>query len=290
MLRSSSPFTGEGPALGLGLLALLSPAVLQAGEAPSLLLAREMAPGQSPAGYLASEKYDGVRALWDGRQLRFRGGGAVPAPAWFTARLPANVSLDGELWLGHGRFDALSATVRREQAVDAEWRELKYMVFELPGGAGSFAERAARIREVVASANWPALQAVEQLAVPDRAALERRLAEIVAAGGEGVALHRADATYLTGRSDVLLKLKPVADADAVVIGHAPGRGKFAGQVGALKVRNAQGQVFFIGSGLSDAQRASPPPLGSTVSYRWRGETATGLPRFATLWRVRVPGT
>ena len=31
---------------------------------------------------------------------------------------------------------------------------------------------------------------------------------VLQAGGEGLMLHRADAPYLTGRSDVLLKLKP----------------------------------------------------------------------------------
>jgi DNA ligase 1 len=112
---------------------------------------------------------------------------------------------------------------------------------------------------------------------------------VVAAGGDGLVLHRADAPYVTGRSELLLKLKPVQDADAVVIGHLPGQGKYSGRTGALKVRDAQGREFLIGSGLSDAQRASPPALGSTVSYRWRGLTRSGLPRFATLWRVREPG-
>lgn len=262
--------------------------VLAAETPPDLLLAREARPGQSPAGYLVSEKFDGVRALWDGRRLRLRGGGEVKAPAWFLAGLPAQ-AVDGELWLGRGHFDELSALVRREQPVDAEWREVRYMVFELPGAPGSFAQRAAVLRDLVAHAQHPALQAVEQQSLPDAKALAQRLAEVVAQGGEGLVLHRADAPYVTGRSDVLLKLKPVQDADAVVMAHEPGQGKYAGLVGALLVRNADGRVFRIGSGLTDAQRRDPPPLGSTVSYRWRGLTRTGLPRFATLWRVREAG-
>jgi DNA ligase-1 len=128
-----------------------------------------------------------------------------------------------------------------------------------------------------------------QDSLPDAAALQRRLAEVVAAGGEGLVLHRADAPYQVGRSDALLKLKPVQDADAVVVGHLPGQGKYQGRTGALKVRDAKGREFLIGSGLTDAQRGSPPPLGSTVSYRWRGLTRSGLPRFASLWRVREAG-
>lgn len=162
-------------------------------------------------------------------------------------------------------------------------------MFELPGAPGSFAQRATALREVVAQTQHPALQAVAQQNLADAKALAQRLAEVVVQGGEGLVLHRADAPYVTGRSDVLLKLKPVQDADAVVMAHEPGQGKYAGLVGALVVRGVDGRLFRIGSGLTDAQRRSPPPLGSTVSYRWRGLTRTGLPRFATLWRVREPG-
>lgn len=285
--RHSSPC-----AVGLGWLALAAaaaPAAVQVASAPlDLLLAQEMQPGQSPAGYLVSEKYDGVRAQWDGRRLRLRGGGEVAAPAWFLDGLPAE-ALDGELWLGRGRFDALSALVRRGQPDDAAWHGVRYMVFEQPGGPGSFADRVARLKALAAGPQPAVWEVVDQHILADHDALKRRLAEVVAAGGEGLALHRADAPYLTGRSAVLLKFKPVQDAEAVVIGHQPGQGRFQGQLGALQVRNAEGQVFLIGSGLTAAQRRQPPPLGTTVSYRWRGLTATGLPRFATLWRVREPG-
>ena len=145
------------------------------------------------------------------------------------------------------------------------------------------------MKDVVNQARHPALVAVDQHVVADAKTLAQRLAEVVAQGGEGLVLHRANAPYLTGRSDVLLKLKPVQDADAVVMAHEPGHGKYTGLVGALVVRDENGRLFRIGSGLTDAQRTSPPPLGSTVSYRWRGLTRTGLPRFATLWRVREPG-
>lgn len=284
-----NPIHPCGPA-GLSLLLGLAHGlpVLAAETPPELLLAREAKPGLSPAGYLVSEKFDGVRALWDGRRLRLRGGGEVRAPGWFTASLPSQ-PLDGELWLGRGRFDELSALVRREQPAEADWREVRYLVFELPGAPGGFAQRVEVLRALVAEARHPALQAVEQRPLADAKALAQHLDEVVAQGGEGLVLHRADAPYVTGRSDVLLKLKPVQDADAVVMAHEPGQGKYAGLVGALLVRDADGRVFRIGSGLTDAQRRSPPPLGSTVSYRWRGLTRTGLPRFATLWRVREAG-
>ena len=96
-----------------------------------VLLAQDYKPGIDVSQYLISEKFDGVRALWDGKSLRFRSGQLITAPAWFTAKLPAT-PLDGELWLARGKFDALSGIVRKLQPVDAEWNQIKYMVFELP--------------------------------------------------------------------------------------------------------------------------------------------------------------
>lgn len=252
---------------------------------PPLLLANVLGPETDPADFLVSEKYDGVRTLWDGRTLRFRGGGEVHAPAWFLAKLP-RAPLDGELWLGRNRFEELSGIVRRTEPADLEWRRITYMVFELPGAPGTFAERAARIKELVIAAEFPQLKAVDQFRVKDRAELQRRLREVVAEGGEGLMLHRADAPYLTGRSDALLKLKPLLDTEAVVIAQIPGKGKYAGLMGALRMQTPEGRRFVLGTGFSDAVRRNPPPVGATVTYTYRGLTKTGLPRFASFLRVR----
>lgn len=252
---------------------------------PALLLANELGARVDPANYLVSEKYDGVRALWDGKVLRFRSGRTVNAPPWFVAKLPAQ-ALDGELWLGRGHFEALSGIVRKTEPQDNEWRQIKYMIFELPDGPGAFAERVERIREIVAQTQWPQLVAVEQFRVADRAALKRKLDEVVRGGGEGLMLHLADATYVTGRSDVLLKLKPLQDTEAVVIEHVPGKGKYQGMMGALRVQAPGGKRFLIGTGFTDEARKNPPPVGTTITYTYRGLTNTGLPRFASYLRVR----
>jgi DNA ligase-1 len=271
-------------------LALITPmhSVVSAGASsatPALLLANELGPQVDPAKYLVSEKYDGVRAIWDGQVLRFRSGRAVNAPPWFIAKLPAQ-ALDGELWLARGRFEALSGIVRKTEPQDDEWRQIKYMIFELPNTSGTFAERAQRIEEILAGTHWPQLIAVEQFRVSDRAALKRKLDQVVRGGGEGLMLHLADAGYVTGRSDVLLKLKPLQDTEAVVIEHVPGKGKYRGMLGALRVQMADGKKFLIGTGFSDKVRKNPPPLGTTVTYTYRGLTQTGLPRFASYLRVR----
>lgn len=269
------------------LAAALGAAALPAAAKPALMLAREAQPGLDPTGWLVSEKFDGTRACWDGHALRFRSGLPVHAPGWFTARLPA-VPLDGELWLGRGRFEALSGVVRKAQPVDAEWRELRYMLFDLPGAQGPFTERARRLQALAEGARWPQLVAVEQATLPDAAALARRLEDVVRGGGEGLVLHRAQAHWRAGRSEDLLKLKPLSDAEAVVLGIEPGHGRFEGRMGALRVRSEEGLEFRVGTGFSDALREHPPDAGSVITYTYRGFTAQGVPRFASFLRLREP--
>ncbi len=235
--------------------------------------------------YLISEKYDGVRAVWDGKILRTRAGNAINAPAWFTQDLPAT-PLDGELWLGHGKFEALSGAVRKDVPVDAEWKNISYMVFELPNADGTFEARAKRIVEIVKAAHVSHLKAVKQYRVKDDAELNSQLKKMVAAGGEGLMLHRADAIYVTGRSNVLLKLKMLYDAEAKVIEHIPGKGKYKGKLGALLVETPEGVRFKLGTGFSDAQRSNPPAIGSLVTYTYRDVTKKGKPKFASFLRER----
>ncbi len=140
-------------------------------------------------------------------------------------------AVDGELWLGRGRFDELSAIVRKAEPREIEWARVRYMGFEMPGASGRFA---------------------------DRAALQRKLNETVAGGGEGLMLHLASAPMLSGRSEVLMKLKPRLDAEAVVVGHRRGTGKYGRQVGAFEVVAPDGRRFLVGSGLTDALRRDPP--------------------------------
>lgn len=265
--------------------ALLCASMIALAKDAPILLANVLGPDVDVTRYLVSEKYDGVRAIWDGKTLRFRSGRDVPAPAWFVARLPAT-PLDGELWLARQKFDELSGIVRKAEPVDEEWKRITYMIFELPDAPGTFEQRYARIRDIVATANWPQLKAVEQTRVGNRADLKRRFDAIVKAGAEGLMLHLADSPYVTGRSDVLLKLKPLLDTEAVVLRHLPGKGRHAGRLGALEVKTRDGVVFRLGTGFSDAVRNNPPPVGSLVTYTYRDITPSGKPRFASFVRVR----
>lgn len=252
---------------------------------PALMLARSHAPGIHLPDYWVSEKLDGVRGHWTGSQLLSRGGTVIAAPAWFTAGWPA-VPMDGELWAGRGRFADAVSTVRREVPDDGAWRQIRFMLFDLPAHGGPFDERVQAMQALTAAVGQAWLQPVPQRRVASDKALQALLRQTETAGGEGLMLHRGAALYQAGRSPDILKLKSHDDAEAQVLGFEAGKGKYQGLVGALLVQTPDGRRFKLGSGLSEAERRDPPPVGSWVTYRYRGLNDSGLPRFATFLRVR----
>lgn len=252
---------------------------------PPLMLAEVYRPGLPLADYWVSEKYDGVRGYWDGRQLWSRGGERIAAPAWFTAPLPA-VPMDGELWAGRGRFAHAVSTTRSQTPADPPWREMRFMVFDLPAAPGDFTARLAQLRKLLPITEAPWIVPVPQLRATTHEALQALLEKTVAMGGEGLMLHRGASLYRAGRSLDLVKVKPYDDAEARVLSHVPGRGRHAGRMGAIWVETPEGKRFKLGTGFSDAERADPPPVGSWVSYRFQGTTPDGLPRFARYLRRR----
>jgi DNA ligase-1 len=255
------------------------------GEPSAVQLAMPWPPGRSPQGFWVSEKFDGVRAVWDGQVLRFRSGRVIAAPTWFLSALPG-VALDGELWMARGAFDRLSGVVRQTEPDDEAWRAVKYLVFDAPGHAAPFAQRVALVQSTLAQAQQPWLVPVAHREVKDVRALQALLQDMVRQGGEGLMLHRSDALWQAGRTDALFKLKLELDEEGLVVGHQPGKGRLAGMTGALLVQMPSGQRFALGSGLSDALRRDPPPVGAWVTYRYRERTPSGLPRFASFLRVR----
>lgn len=253
-------------------------------QSPRLLLANVWNQSTDPTGWWMSEKYDGLRGYWDGRKLWTRQGNLIHAPDYFLAELPRDVALDGELWIGHGKFEETVSTVRSDTP-DDRWKNVHFMVFDAPQAKGGFEQRMQFLH-----ATLPRENRFVRVVVQERCqGVTQLLAErdrVVRLGGEGLMLRQPESQYESGRSPTLLKVKPYDDAEATVIAHEPGTGKFAGKLGALHVRTDDGREFSIGSGFSDAERETPPPVGTIITYRFRGLTAKGLPRFASYLRVR----
>ena len=269
------------------LFVLFMPVSVVALEAPPLMLAKSYQQGINVADYYVSEKLDGVRAYWNGRQLLTRSGRVIKAPAWFLAVLPAR-PLDGELWMGRGRFSEVSGIVNRRQPRDQDWQQVTYMLFDLPDMEVPYTERLWVLRTLAAQYGSAHVKVLEQTRISNDKELNERLTRVTAAGGEGLMLRRARSLYQVSRSDDLLKVKLTLDDEAKVIGYVAGEGKYRGALGALIVRMEDGRQFRLGSGFSDEERLHPPAIGESVTFAYSGLTEHGLPRFARFLRVRPP--
>lgn len=260
-------------------LACLLPQLALASK-PEVMLANKYHDDIEVSEYWISEKLDGVRARWDGSKLMSRGGREFMPPAWFTQGFP-NIELDGELWSKRGDYENISSITAKRCAHDG-WKALTLMVFDLPSHGGKFNERVAAMNKWSA----PHLKPVQQFRIDDNHQLMRLLDQVIADGAEGLMLHHQDAVYRSGRSNDLMKLKRFDDAEAIVLEHIVGNGKFSGMLGAIRVRDHRGKVFKIGSGFSNAERMSPPAISSEITFKHQGYTKYGIPRFPVYLRIR----
>lgn len=251
---------------------------------PPLLLAESWDNAADLTDWWMSEKLDGVRAYWDGKQFLSRQGNIYHAPDWFIESLPS-VPLDGELWIDRKKFQRTVSIVRRQDKNDM-WKEVRFLIFDAPAANGGFEERLAFLKETLAKGAVKFAQQHPHERCQSIEALRKELARIEALGGEGLMLRKPESKYVAGRSATLLKVKSFHDAEAVVVGHQAGAGRHQGRMGALLVRLPDGTDFAIGTGFSDRERENPPSVGATVTFRYQELSDAGVPRFPSWVGVR----
>ena len=156
--------------------------------------------------YWVSEKLDGIRGIWTGSKLYTRQGNEILAPAWFTEHWP-NMAMDGELWIARNKFEQVLSCVSSIHDNNNCWREISYMVFDLPNQPDSFTMRIKTIKKELNNTESAYLKMVEQKQLATIEELQQLLNTTVALGGEGLMLHRGSARYTQGRTDNLLKVK-----------------------------------------------------------------------------------
>lgn len=257
---------------------------------PSIQHGIDYKPVYEIKNYFVSEKLDGVRGYWNGESLITRQGNIINSPDWFTQNWPAQ-AIDGELWIERNQFQRVLSCVRKKQPEQQQskscWRDVRFMMFDLPQHGGSFTDRVSAMKSLITQVKSPYFAMISQTKFNTLTEVDNRLASVMAMQGEGLMLHLDSAYYKKGRNTALMKLKKYQDAEAVVIGHSQGTGKYKNHLGALKVKTPEGIEFKIGSGFTDKQRANPPKIGSTITYKYNGFTSSGVPRFARYWRIRV---
>lgn len=251
---------------------------------PPLLLAQNWDNATDLTDWWMSEKLDGVRAYWDGRQFLSRQGNQYHAPDWFIKDLPS-VPLDGELWIDRRKFQRTVSVVRRQDKSD-HWKEVRFVVFDAPKAEGSFETRLEMLADCLRPEELPYARVLDQTRCQGTKHLREELARIEAIDGEGLMLRQPESVYEVGRSSTLLKVKNFHDAEAVVLDHQGGKGKFKGKLGALIMQMADGTQFAVGTGFTDAQRAAPPAIGSTITFRYQELSDAGVPRFPSFVRAR----
>ncbi|WGE81335.1 DNA ligase [Actinobacillus equuli subsp. haemolyticus] len=234
-------------------------------------------------GWVMSEKLDGIRGYWDGKQLISRQGNPLAPPDYFIKDFPP-FAIDGELFSERGKFEEISSTVRASEPKG--WYKLKLYVFDVPNADGNLFERLTKLKNYLSQHPTPYIQIIEQIPIQDKAHLMQFYQQVLDQYGEGVVVRNPNTAYIKGRSAQILKLKPVLDEECTVIAHHNGKGKYRDKLGAITCENQRGR-FRIGSGFKDKDRENPPPIGSLITYKYRGITEKGKPRFATFFRQRM---
>lgn len=183
-------------------------------------------------GYLVSEKFDGVRALWDGKVLKSRSGKAFNAPSCWTKTLPP-FSLDGEIFVGRGKFEELLSVVNSSSAECDAWQSVKYYIFDAPNASGTLENRLSIVRDFINLKQSKNLVSIKQSPVNSRKELDIMLKSVVDSGGEGLVIRKNTAPYEPFRTKNAMKLKLYEDSECKVIAHNEGKGKFKGKLGSI---------------------------------------------------------
>ena len=253
---------------------------------PPLLLAHTWESDTDLTNWWLSEKLDGVRAYWSGDERRFlsRQGNVYHAPAWFTEGLP-NVPLDGELWIDRKAFQRTVSIVRRHDQSE-HWREVRFVVFDAPAAKGRFETRQDFLATTLCEHQPQFARVLNQERCRGLLHLREELSRITSLGGEGLMLRQPGSRYEVGRSNTLLKAKLFSELDAQVVEHLAGQGRHRDRMGALLVQLTNGLRFNVGTGFTDAQRETPPTVGTIITVRYQELTDRGVPRFPSFVRVR----
>tara|TARA_B100000768_G_scaffold181342_1_gene203918 strand:+ start:799 stop:3018 length:2220 start_codon:yes stop_codon:yes gene_type:complete len=242
-----------------------------------------------PIGWWASEKWDGIRALWDGEKIISRGSGVgkpkvyTYIPEWFKNTLPPGIPLDGEIWIGRGLFQKTSrlSTLKPGKSYTIEQIEkiwaghsdppVLFKVFDIPNDTRPFEKRMSFLQTIVKDrkACWDLLeypdkktfplQFTEQVKIKSMEQLIKLYTKLTSEGAEGIMLRAPGSPYQTKRSKYMLKYKIKEDAECILREYIPGDGKYIGMLGSLKCElmkdGKPNKVFTqIGTGLNDNQR------------------------------------
>lgn len=260
------------------------PNLLLAAEKQNLFLLKTYDNTQSVTGWVMSEKLDGIRGFWNGKQLLTRSGHKIYAPDWFVENYPP-FAIDGELWTKRENFEKISSIVRRKQA-NKQWRKISHQIFEVPEQKGGLLDRLMILRRYLKTHPHSPIKIIKQHRITQQSQVKQFLQKIIQKGGEGIVLRDPNVGYQTGRLSSALKFKQHLDSECVVQDILLGKGKYAKKMGSLLCKTKEKMLINIGSGFKDIQRENPPPVGTTITFKYYGLTKNGKPKYPVFLRIR----
>jgi len=266
----------------LPILHMICAAILVA-QAPQLFLLKTYKDDMNVTGWVMSEKYDGVRAYWDGQKLISRSGKVFSPPEHFTKDFPSFV-LDGELWSKRGEFENIVSIVNSKDA-GSRWNVLSFMVFEVPEQKGDLFQRLQVLDNYLEKRPHTKIKLIKQTSITKHNEVKKYFEKLTKKGAEGIVVRNPALSYYVGRKKDALKYKLFLDAECKVVSIMEGRGKYKNKMGTLGC-DFKGNIIKIGSGFSDKQRNSPPSLGSVISFKYYGLTSLGNPKYPVFLRAR----
>lgn len=245
-----------------------------------------------------------------------RYGKAIQAPDWWLDQLPP-FPVEGELWTGYGEFQRVSSIVRRSVNVSDDWQEVRPIIFDAPPAITLFRPRRVhpspsvdftikvgayewwlgrnegpnkvkpntpfrqRIRYLQLTGIYP----LPQTRITSTDHLNKFTDQVLDKGGEGSIIKAPNNLWVPERDRGMLKYKPYFDAEGVVTGWTPGKGKLEGLMGSLILESGLKL-----SGFTDEERTLGPsgpvhfPNGTVVTYKYRELTDSGIPKEARYYR------
>lgn len=236
--------------------------------------------------WMMSEKLDGIRAYWDGKQLLSKNGNIIHAPLWFIEDFP-KFKLDGELWTKRDDFENIQSIVLDKNPSDY-WKEITYNIFEVPEEKGVFIKRLEKISNWQKKNNNKYIKIIEQTKCKDDKHLEEYLEKLVNLKAEGLMLKNPFLEYFTGRSSNILKVKKFLDmeAEVIAINYHKNTKDIKNKFKSLVLKLENNIVFNLGNGFSKEQRINHPKIGDIVTFKYYNLTRFGKPKFASFLRVR----
>lgn len=236
------------------------------------------------SGYIIEPKYDGARSIIDitddGVEIYSRTGKKftdhLPHLVDELSRFPSGTTLDGEIALLERSEDisgvevpfsnfnttmrVLGSSSRRGVSLqDNQYGHLSLICYDVirRDGEDVMGHRLKERRKMVD--DLPRDDHIVCSPYWDKGDAESLFDQIVGLDGEGIILKNKSGLYVPGKrpSRNFYKVKVVLEADVIIMGANPGKGKYEGMVGSINFgRWDDGEVVYVGrcSGMTDGER------------------------------------